>query len=49
MAKRNKMSKRARYHKGTRHDYRKGGRVNYDIGGRADKELEDSINMLLAY
>ena len=35
MAKRNKIKRRARYHKGTRHDYRGGGRVGYEIGGRA--------------
>ena len=39
MAKRNKMSKRARYHKGTRHDYRTGGRVGYEIGGATEEEM----------
>ena len=38
MAKRYKKNKRARHHKGTRHDYRGGGRVALQRGGLKDKE-----------
>jgi hypothetical protein len=40
MAKRNKIKKRARYNKGTRHDYRGGGRVKAYGGGFAPGNIE---------
>ena len=40
MAKRNKIKRRARYHKGTRHDYRGGGRVKAYGGGFAPGNIE---------
>ena len=42
MVKKYKTKKRARHHKGTRHDYRQGGRVAFQRGGPRENEPRET-------